>query len=115
MQLVVRTRLNGDDRILTGGLGVSRLAKWASVHQALSPSTAREAGQCRFNFDKTLPNSNATRPPSCDECAPLIIFDERKKCMHLPDFETFRTLASQYHLVPVYRRLMSDALTPVTG
>ena len=35
--------------------------------------------------------------------------------MHLPDFETFRTLAERYQLVPVYRCLVSDALTPVTA
>ena len=35
--------------------------------------------------------------------------------MHLPDFETFLTLAERYQLVPVYRCLVSDALTPVTA
>lgn len=35
--------------------------------------------------------------------------------MHFPDFATFQRLATQYQLVPVYRRLMSDSLTPVTG
>jgi anthranilate synthase component 1 len=34
---------------------------------------------------------------------------------HLPDFETFRRLAKGHQLVPVYRRLLSDALTPVTA
>lgn len=34
---------------------------------------------------------------------------------HLPDFETFARLADGHQLVPVYRRLMSDALTPVTA
>jgi anthranilate synthase component I len=34
---------------------------------------------------------------------------------HLPDFETFRRLAVGHQLVPVYRRLLSDALTPVTA
>src|SRR5262245_37259854 len=34
---------------------------------------------------------------------------------HLPDFETFRKLAEGHQLVPVYRRLLSDALTPVTA
>ncbi len=34
---------------------------------------------------------------------------------HLPGFETFRRLAEGHHLVPVYRRLLSDALTPVTA
>jgi len=33
--------------------------------------------------------------------------------VHLPDFETFRRLAQQADLVPVYRRLVSDSLTPV--
>jgi len=32
---------------------------------------------------------------------------------HYPDFETFRRLAEQGNLIPVYRRLMSDQLTPV--
>ncbi len=34
---------------------------------------------------------------------------------HYPDFETFRSLARDVDLVPVYRRLVSDALTPVTA
>jgi anthranilate synthase component 1 len=34
---------------------------------------------------------------------------------HLPDFETFRGLAQAPVLVPVYRRLLSDALTPVSA
>ena len=34
---------------------------------------------------------------------------------HLPDFATFCRLAEQYRLVPIYRRLLSDALTPVTA
>lgn len=34
---------------------------------------------------------------------------------HLPDFETFRKLADGHQLVPVYRRILSDALTPVTA
>jgi anthranilate synthase component I len=34
---------------------------------------------------------------------------------HLPDLETFRQLARQHSLVPVYRRLVSDTLTPVTA
>jgi anthranilate synthase component I len=32
---------------------------------------------------------------------------------HLPDFETFHKLASDVDLVPVYRQLTSDTLTPV--
>ena len=34
---------------------------------------------------------------------------------HFPDFETFRKLAEGVHLVPVYRRLISDSLTPVAA
>jgi anthranilate synthase component 1 len=34
---------------------------------------------------------------------------------HFPDFSTFCRLARQYQLVPVYRRLLSDSLTPVTA
>src|SRR5438067_2256352 len=34
---------------------------------------------------------------------------------HLPDFETFQRLAAVHQLVPVYRRMLSDALTPVTA
>ncbi len=34
---------------------------------------------------------------------------------HLPDFETFQRLAREHSLVPVYRRLLSDALTPVSA
>ena len=35
--------------------------------------------------------------------------------VYLPDFETFSRLASEAQLVPVYRRLSSDSLTPVTA
>ena len=35
--------------------------------------------------------------------------------MHYPDFETFAQLAAGVHLVPVYRRLVSDSLTPVSA
>jgi anthranilate synthase component 1 len=34
---------------------------------------------------------------------------------HYPDFATFCRLASDVHLVPVYRRLIADALTPVSA
>ncbi len=34
---------------------------------------------------------------------------------HLPDLETFRQMAEEHQLVPVYRRLVSDLLTPVTA
>lgn len=34
---------------------------------------------------------------------------------YAPDFATFERLAAEFQLVPVYRRLLSDALTPVTG
>ena len=34
---------------------------------------------------------------------------------HFPDFETFKQLASQGDLVPVYRRLVSDVWTPVSA
>jgi anthranilate synthase component 1 len=34
---------------------------------------------------------------------------------HLPDYESFARLAVGHQLVPVYRRLLSDALTPVTA
>ena len=32
-----------------------------------------------------------------------------------PDFATFQALAKQYDLVPVYRRLLCDSLTPVSA
>lgn len=35
--------------------------------------------------------------------------------MHYPDFETFSRLAQGVHLVPVYRRLIGDSLTPVSA
>src|SRR5262245_48910372 len=35
--------------------------------------------------------------------------------MHYPDFQTFAQLAKRVHLVPVYRRLMGDLLTPVSA
>jgi anthranilate synthase component 1 len=34
---------------------------------------------------------------------------------HFPDFETFRALSRDADLVPVYRHLVSDTLTPVSG
>jgi anthranilate synthase component 1 len=34
---------------------------------------------------------------------------------HQPDFETFQQLSENHDLVPVYRRLVSDTLTPVTA
>ena len=34
---------------------------------------------------------------------------------YLPDFETFSNAARDVDLVPVYRRLVSDSLTPVTA
>jgi anthranilate synthase component 1 len=34
---------------------------------------------------------------------------------HFPDFATFQTLADGVELVPVYRRLLGDTLTPVSG
>src|SRR5437762_8251972 len=34
---------------------------------------------------------------------------------HLPDFDSFARLAVGHQLVPVYRRMLSDALTPVTA
>jgi anthranilate synthase component 1 len=34
---------------------------------------------------------------------------------HSPDFEAFHRLADGHQLVPVYRRILSDALTPVTA
>ncbi len=34
---------------------------------------------------------------------------------HLPDFETFSRLAAGHSLVPVYRQLVSDTLTPVSA
>src|SRR5215467_12244465 len=35
--------------------------------------------------------------------------------MHYPDFATFSKLAAGVHLVPVYRRLIGDSLTPVSA
>jgi anthranilate synthase component 1 len=34
---------------------------------------------------------------------------------YAPDFETFARLAAEHQIIPVYRRLLSDALTPVTA
>ena len=36
-------------------------------------------------------------------------------CQYYPDFETFKKHAQGVQLVPVYRRLLSDALTPVSA
>jgi anthranilate synthase component 1 len=35
--------------------------------------------------------------------------------MHYPDFKTFSQLAEGVHLVPVYRRVIGDSLTPVSA
>jgi anthranilate synthase component 1 len=35
--------------------------------------------------------------------------------MHYPTFDRFQQLAAESQLVPVYRRLVSDSLTPVTA
>ena len=40
---------------------------------------------------------------------------DTQRAKHYPDFETFRDLAEGVDLVPVYRRLTSDSLTPVTA
>ena len=37
------------------------------------------------------------------------------RARHYPDFDKFRQLAEGVDLVPVYRRLVSDSLTPVTA
>ncbi len=34
---------------------------------------------------------------------------------HLPNFETFASLCEQHDLIPVYRRLVSDTMTPVSA
>lgn len=34
---------------------------------------------------------------------------------HFPDFEEYRRLAADHTVVPIYRKLMSDTLTPVTA
>jgi anthranilate synthase component I len=38
-----------------------------------------------------------------------------KPMPHYPDFESFVQFARDAHLVPVYRRIISDGLTPVTA
>jgi anthranilate synthase component 1 len=38
-----------------------------------------------------------------------------RQAAHFPDLETFRALAAKADLVPVYRRLVSDSLTPVAA
>jgi len=34
---------------------------------------------------------------------------------YVPDFETFKSLSGQANLVPVYRKLTGDTLTPVSA
>jgi anthranilate synthase component 1 len=48
--------------------------------------------------------------PTAPESIPL-----ERAMKHQPDFETFCKLAPGVHLVPVYRRLLADALTPVSA
>ena len=45
---------------------------------------------------------------------PLPTFQDRRM-LHFPNIDTFRKLAADHHLVPVYRCLLSDALTPVSA
>lgn len=40
---------------------------------------------------------------------------DKKNSRHLPDFENFSRLAQNADLIPVYRRLVSDSLTPVSA
>ena len=35
--------------------------------------------------------------------------------MYYPDFETFRKLADRGNLIPVYREILADTITPVTA
>jgi len=51
--------------------------------------------------------STRTQPPKAAAAPPATV--------HCPDFETFRTLAKDGMLVPVYRRLVCDSLTPVSA
>ncbi len=39
----------------------------------------------------------------------------RDMMTHTPDFQTFESLCGTYDLIPVYRRLVSDTMTPVTA
>src|SRR5207253_4635703 len=65
-------------------------------------------------------NYRAMRRPSCRSTARVCLSATAEPCYrasmpHLPDFETFARLAKGHQLVPVYRRMLSDALTPVTA
>ena len=65
----------------------------------------------------------------CPECTPLLSLDalipypattaprlsESQTTMHSPNINTFLEFAKNYQRIPVYRRLVSDALTPVTA
>ena len=42
-------------------------------------------------------------------------YSELARMCHYPNFETFQRLADDYELVPVYRTLLSDTLTPVSA
>jgi len=46
-------------------------------------------------------------------CGIPALFSE--KPMYFPDFETFRSLASQGNLIPVYREILADMDTPVSA
>ena len=52
--------------------------------------------------------STILRPKTKDAAEP-------PAAVHCPDFETFRKLAKGAMLVPVYRRLVCDSLTPVSA
>src|ERR1043166_5378656 len=49
------------------------------------------------------------------QCLAILTTAHCPLLMHYPDFKTFAQLAQGVHLVPVYRRLMGDLLTPVSA
>ncbi len=59
-------------------------------------------------------HSTQTRPEPGSPAKPTM-GTQCPAAVHCPDFEAFRKLATDGKLVPVYRRLVCDSLTPVSA
>jgi anthranilate synthase component 1 len=84
------------------GFDISLWRGRRSRHPALAVDYSRRNLRCR----------RATRQFALNDFRPKEL---RHVSRHFPDPQTFRNLADGVELVPVYRRLMSDTLTPVSA
>jgi hypothetical protein len=67
----------------------------------------------RVKLTNTCPAASLAGTPAEQSPLPPGMSTARK--LHYPDFETFKRLSADADLLPVYRRLVSDALTPVSA